>query len=169
MPAVTRFIQLSGMFRDVLGCTPRCERVILVYHLRVLQERSCVIVESPFTYVLFAGSWLVLYTQALLLKKKTKIAPFTLNPRAPVQVIHRSGAPVLSLLRFRDGFIASQGGSGGWWKRMVPCGSIKHRFKCLVFGARGMVLHERLACCAYHIVFITLHCNCLCPPPVQVP
>uniref|UniRef100_A0A8D1UC61 Proteasomal ATPase-associated factor 1 n=1 Tax=Sus scrofa TaxID=9823 RepID=A0A8D1UC61_PIG len=31
------------------------------------------------------------------------------NPRAPVQVIHRSGAPVLSLLSFRDGFIASQG------------------------------------------------------------
>ncbi|XP_016063956.1 PREDICTED: proteasomal ATPase-associated factor 1 [Miniopterus natalensis] len=31
------------------------------------------------------------------------------SPRAPVQVIHRSGAPVLSLLRFRDGFIASQG------------------------------------------------------------
>nr|XP_035975403.1 proteasomal ATPase-associated factor 1 isoform X2 [Halichoerus grypus] len=29
--------------------------------------------------------------------------------RAPVQVIHRSGAPVLSLLSFRDGFIASQG------------------------------------------------------------
>ncbi|KAK2508720.1 hypothetical protein MC885_011764 [Smutsia gigantea] len=31
------------------------------------------------------------------------------SPRAPVQVIHRSGAPVLSLLSFRDGFIASQG------------------------------------------------------------
>ncbi|KFO24022.1 Proteasomal ATPase-associated factor 1 [Fukomys damarensis] len=31
------------------------------------------------------------------------------SPRAPVQVIHRSGAPVLSLLNFRDGFIASQG------------------------------------------------------------
>ncbi|XP_066106355.1 proteasomal ATPase-associated factor 1 isoform X3 [Saccopteryx bilineata] len=31
------------------------------------------------------------------------------SPGAPVQVIHRSGAPVLSLLRFRDGFIASQG------------------------------------------------------------
>ncbi|XP_045340015.1 proteasomal ATPase-associated factor 1 isoform X2 [Leopardus geoffroyi] len=29
--------------------------------------------------------------------------------RVPVQVIHRSGAPVLSLLSFRDGFIASQG------------------------------------------------------------
>lgn len=42
-------------------------------------------------------------------RKKTKIAPFTLNPRAPVQVIRRSGAPVLSLLSFRDGFIASQG------------------------------------------------------------
>uniref|UniRef100_A0A8D0W3U3 Proteasomal ATPase-associated factor 1 n=1 Tax=Sus scrofa TaxID=9823 RepID=A0A8D0W3U3_PIG len=35
------------------------------------------------------------------------------NPRAPVQVIHRSGAPVLSLLSFRDGFIASQGGHMG--------------------------------------------------------
>lgn len=53
----------------------------------------------------------------MLLKKKTKIAPFTLNPRAPVQVIHRSGAPVLSLLRFRDGFIASQGGSGASGER----------------------------------------------------
>uniref|UniRef100_A0A2K6MKD9 Proteasomal ATPase-associated factor 1 n=1 Tax=Rhinopithecus bieti TaxID=61621 RepID=A0A2K6MKD9_RHIBE len=31
------------------------------------------------------------------------------SPGAPVQVIHRSGAPVLSLLSFRDGFIASQG------------------------------------------------------------
>ncbi|KAB0396329.1 hypothetical protein E2I00_018941, partial [Balaenoptera physalus] len=31
------------------------------------------------------------------------------SPRAPVQVIHRSGAPVMSLLSFRDGFIASQG------------------------------------------------------------
>ncbi|XP_034851425.1 proteasomal ATPase-associated factor 1 isoform X5 [Mirounga angustirostris] len=31
------------------------------------------------------------------------------SPRAPVQVIHRSGAPVLSLLSFRDGFIASHG------------------------------------------------------------
>ncbi|GAB5577406.1 proteasomal ATPase-associated factor 1 isoform X1 [Prionailurus iriomotensis] len=31
------------------------------------------------------------------------------SPRVPVQVIHRSGAPVLSLLSFRDGFIASQG------------------------------------------------------------
>nr|XP_021530746.1 proteasomal ATPase-associated factor 1 isoform X1 [Aotus nancymaae] len=31
------------------------------------------------------------------------------SPRAPVQIIHRSGAPVLSLLSFRDGFIASQG------------------------------------------------------------
>lgn len=64
-------------------------------------------------YVLFAVMWLVLYNQALLLEKKTKIAPFTVNPRAPVQVIHRSGAPVLSLLRFRDGFIASQGESKG--------------------------------------------------------
>ncbi|XP_012501025.1 PREDICTED: proteasomal ATPase-associated factor 1 [Propithecus coquereli] len=31
------------------------------------------------------------------------------SPRTPVQVVHRSGAPVLSLLSFRDGFIASQG------------------------------------------------------------
>uniref|UniRef100_A0A8C5JJP5 Proteasomal ATPase-associated factor 1 n=1 Tax=Junco hyemalis TaxID=40217 RepID=A0A8C5JJP5_JUNHY len=31
------------------------------------------------------------------------------NTNAPVQVIHRSGAPVLSLLPYRDGFIASQG------------------------------------------------------------
>ncbi|XP_025065166.1 proteasomal ATPase-associated factor 1 isoform X2 [Alligator sinensis] len=31
------------------------------------------------------------------------------NTTAPVQVIHRSGAPVLSLLPYRDGFIASQG------------------------------------------------------------
>nr|KAF6438545.1 proteasomal ATPase associated factor 1 [Molossus molossus] len=31
------------------------------------------------------------------------------SPRAPVQVIHRSGAPVLSLLKFKDGFVASQG------------------------------------------------------------
>ncbi|XP_072825342.1 proteasomal ATPase-associated factor 1 isoform X3 [Vicugna pacos] len=35
------------------------------------------------------------------------------SPRAPVQVIHRSGAPVLSLLSFRDGFIASQGSHMG--------------------------------------------------------
>ncbi|NWR99425.1 PAAF1 factor, partial [Motacilla alba] len=31
------------------------------------------------------------------------------NTNAPIQVIHRSGAPVLSLLPYRDGFIASQG------------------------------------------------------------
>ncbi|XP_071273985.1 proteasomal ATPase-associated factor 1 isoform X2 [Agelaius tricolor] len=31
------------------------------------------------------------------------------NTTAPIQVIHRSGAPVLSLLPYRDGFIASQG------------------------------------------------------------
>ncbi|NWQ62138.1 PAAF1 factor, partial [Neopipo cinnamomea] len=31
------------------------------------------------------------------------------NTSAPIQVIHRSGAPVLSLLPYRDGFIASQG------------------------------------------------------------
>ncbi|ELK00353.1 Proteasomal ATPase-associated factor 1 [Pteropus alecto] len=31
------------------------------------------------------------------------------SPRVPVQVIHRSGARVLSVLNFRDGFIASQG------------------------------------------------------------
>ncbi|NXO69828.1 PAAF1 factor, partial [Phainopepla nitens] len=31
------------------------------------------------------------------------------NTDAPIQVIHRSGAPVLSLLPYRDGFIASQG------------------------------------------------------------
>ncbi|NXM55024.1 PAAF1 factor, partial [Illadopsis cleaveri] len=31
------------------------------------------------------------------------------NTNAPIQVIHRSGAPVLSLLLYRDGFIASQG------------------------------------------------------------
>ncbi|NXL80072.1 PAAF1 factor, partial [Leptocoma aspasia] len=31
------------------------------------------------------------------------------NTNAPVQVIHRSGAPVLSLLPYQDGFIASQG------------------------------------------------------------
>nr|XP_042706564.1 proteasomal ATPase-associated factor 1 isoform X3 [Chrysemys picta bellii] len=31
------------------------------------------------------------------------------NTKAPVQIIHRSGAPVLCLLPYRDGFIASQG------------------------------------------------------------
>nr|XP_013798799.1 PREDICTED: proteasomal ATPase-associated factor 1 [Apteryx mantelli mantelli] len=31
------------------------------------------------------------------------------NTNAPIQVIHRSGAPVLSLLPYQDGFIASQG------------------------------------------------------------
>ncbi|NXP39242.1 PAAF1 factor, partial [Leiothrix lutea] len=31
------------------------------------------------------------------------------NTNAPIQVIHRSGAPVLALLPYRDGFIASQG------------------------------------------------------------
>ncbi|POI23954.1 hypothetical protein CIB84_012299, partial [Bambusicola thoracicus] len=31
------------------------------------------------------------------------------NTNAPIQIIHRSGAPVLSLLPYRDGFIASQG------------------------------------------------------------
>uniref|UniRef100_A0A8C3JR55 Proteasomal ATPase associated factor 1 n=1 Tax=Calidris pygmaea TaxID=425635 RepID=A0A8C3JR55_9CHAR len=31
------------------------------------------------------------------------------NTNAPIQVIHRSGAPVLSLLPYRDGFVASQG------------------------------------------------------------
>ncbi|KAM9263365.1 proteasomal ATPase-associated factor 1 [Cariama cristata] len=31
------------------------------------------------------------------------------NTNAPIQVVHRSGAPVLSLLPYRDGFIASQG------------------------------------------------------------
>ncbi|KFP57426.1 Proteasomal ATPase-associated factor 1, partial [Cathartes aura] len=31
------------------------------------------------------------------------------NTNVPIQVIHRSGAPVLSLLPYRDGFIASQG------------------------------------------------------------
>ena len=31
------------------------------------------------------------------------------SPRTAVQVIHRSGAPVMSLLSFRNGFIASQG------------------------------------------------------------
>ncbi|NXW34207.1 PAAF1 factor, partial [Phaetusa simplex] len=31
------------------------------------------------------------------------------NTNSPIQVIHRSGAPVLSLLPYRDGFIASQG------------------------------------------------------------
>ncbi|NXH94527.1 PAAF1 factor, partial [Pachycephala philippinensis] len=31
------------------------------------------------------------------------------NTNAPIQVIHRSGAPVLSLLSYQDGFIASQG------------------------------------------------------------
>ncbi|XP_044524055.1 proteasomal ATPase-associated factor 1 [Gracilinanus agilis] len=33
----------------------------------------------------------------------------TRNTRGPVQVFHQSGAPVLSLLTYRDGFIASQG------------------------------------------------------------
>ncbi|ELW71870.1 Proteasomal ATPase-associated factor 1 [Tupaia chinensis] len=41
--------------------------------------------------------------------QEVNIFHFTLNPRTPVQVIHRSGAPVLSLQSFRDGFIASQG------------------------------------------------------------
>uniref|UniRef100_A0A8D0HNU9 Proteasomal ATPase-associated factor 1 n=1 Tax=Sphenodon punctatus TaxID=8508 RepID=A0A8D0HNU9_SPHPU len=31
------------------------------------------------------------------------------NTKAPVRIIHRSGAPVLSLLPYRDGFIVSQG------------------------------------------------------------
>ncbi|XP_042314844.1 proteasomal ATPase-associated factor 1 isoform X2 [Sceloporus undulatus] len=31
------------------------------------------------------------------------------NTKAPVRIIHRSGAPVLSLMPYKDGFIASQG------------------------------------------------------------
>lgn len=98
------------------------------------------------------------YSQTLLLKEKNcKIAPFILNPRAPVQVIHRSGAPVMSLLSFRDGFIASQGGSRGQLREVILYSSTKHWFKFLVCGrARLVVLHDSLAYCTFYIVFNTL-------------
>ena len=56
----------------------------------------------------------------------------------------------MSLLSFRDGFIASQGGSGGQLREVALYHSVKHRFKFLVcHRARGIILHDSLAYCAF--------------------
>ena len=79
------------------------------------------------------------------------------SPRTPVQVIHRSGAPVMSLLSFRDGFIASQGGSRGQLREVVLYHSVKHRFNSWSVAGLGasssMILWHIVL---FHITFNTL-------------
>ncbi|KAH0625276.1 hypothetical protein JD844_033733 [Phrynosoma platyrhinos] len=43
------------------------------------------------------------------------------NTKAPVRIIHRSGAPVLSLMPYKDGFIASQGSTPVFLHFVVNC------------------------------------------------
>lgn len=145
---MTRFIQLNGVFRDMFRFTPRW----FFTHDLGLSFKDLAGKEPYESLISVCGYyWMLNIAKHCFWRKKCEIAAFVLNPRAPVQVIHRSGAPVLSLLSFRDGFIASQGGSRDQVREVVLRGSAGSKLP--VWRGWGIGLRDCLACCTFHIEF----------------